>query len=130
MVVSSVMNHAIHASKTCAIVKHISAHGSAHYNLEDMNMDKTHHEHHKQGYSTPSSIDQAQEQRKEAAAHKKNTVAAICQHISKTSEQLTLQRDSSLDHGVLDLPNHEYVISIHGTSHQGLRIMLRNHQEP
>lgn len=91
-----------------------------------MNMDATHHDHHKQGYFTPTSIDQAQEQRKKTGAHKKNAVAATNQYSRLTRDQATLQRDSSLDHGDLDLSNHGDIIFIHGPSHKGPRAMLNS----
>ena len=65
-----------HASpKSCATVNHILAHGLAKADLEDINVDKNHHEHHKQGYSTATIMDHAQE-RNTAAAEEQNTAAA------------------------------------------------------
>ena len=40
-----------------------------------MNVDENHHEHHKQGYSTATIMDHAQE-RNTAAAEEQNTAAA------------------------------------------------------
>ena len=92
---------------------------SAQSDLEDTYGDEKHalnHEHHKQETTTESSTTKGNKNQK--ASHKEQNTTSD-QSSRATSDQPTLQHDSSLDYGDLDRANHGDIISIHGPSHKG-----------